>query len=108
MPRRPTPAWLPATLLLLASLVATAWLAVQPKPSRSVLAIFAPWWSQEDVLKAAGLSGVAIVGAGSWPNFLVVMPADPSDGAALYAAGAWLLLDPRLLAACAGLSEELS
>jgi hypothetical protein len=92
----------------MASLLATAWLAVQPKPSQRVLAVFAPWWSQEDVFKAAGTSGVAIVGAGKWPNFVVVMPTDPSDGTALYEAGAWLLLDSGLLAACAGPSEELS
>ena len=101
-------AWLPATLLALGSIVATVWLVLQPKAPHGLLLVFPPWWSQEEAFRAAGTTGAAVIGAGPWPNTVVVGPDGQSSSAALHAAGVWLLLDPTIPGACAGSTGDPS
>jgi hypothetical protein len=94
-------AWVPAAILLVASFLGTATLSLRPSDDAGapVAAVFPPWWSAEHSF-AAALSGGAIVRDGAWSNILVVKPEDRDAARRLYAAGAWLLLDPKALAAC--------
>ena len=103
------PAWLPAALLALGSIVASAWLVLQPKASSyDLLVVFAPWWSLEDVFRAAAGSGAAVVRPGPWPFSLIVRVPDKEGRTAIEAAGAWLLLDPRKIDACIPSTKESS
>jgi hypothetical protein len=94
-------AWLPAIVLLLVSFVGTAGLSLLPSDAvdAPIAAVFPPWWSAERSFAAAA-SGGAIVREGAWSNILVVKPADGDAASRLYAAGAWLLVDPKALDAC--------
>jgi hypothetical protein len=88
--------------LLLVSFLGTAALAMRPSGAADapVAAVFPPWWSAERSFIAAASAGGAIVREGAWSNILVVKPADAGLAHRLYAAGAWLLLDPKALDAC--------
>jgi hypothetical protein len=95
-------AWLPAAVLLFVSFLGTAALSVLPSGAAGapIAAVFPPWWSAERSFAAAASSGGAIVREGAWPNILVLKPGDGDLAHRLYAAGAWLLLDPKALDAC--------
>jgi hypothetical protein len=95
-------AWLPASLLLVVSVLGTATLSVLPSdaPGAPVAAVFPPWWSAERSFAAAASAGGAIVREGAWSNILVVTPGEGDFTRRLYAAGAWLLVDPKALDAC--------
>jgi hypothetical protein len=94
--------WLPASLLLVASLFGTVSYAFRPSelPGAAVAAVFPPWWSAERSFAAAASTGGAVVRTGAWSNILVVKPGEADLSDRLYAAGAWLLLDPLALDAC--------
>jgi hypothetical protein len=57
-----------------------------------MLAIFPPWWSAEDTVRAAAQAGVNIAGSSRMPGVLRVV-ADSDDALiALYDVGAWSLI----------------
>ena len=97
------PAWLNATLLLIASWIAIAALAFQARPGAEIVAVaFPPWWSAQQVLLAAASADAAIVRTTALPAILVVRPNDHDGLARLHSAGAWLAIDPQAIAACFG------
>jgi len=95
------PAWLNATALLVASFIAIVALSLQVRPGTEIVAVaFPPWWSAQQVFLAAASADAAIVRMTALPSVLVVR-SDQHDGLArLRAAGAWLAIDPRAIAAC--------
>lgn len=68
-------------------------------PARGpIAAVFPPWWGDRRAFVAASTAG-PVVRFGAVP-FIVVVAAAGNDRALLYAAGAWLLLDPRSVGGC--------
>jgi hypothetical protein len=97
------PAWLNATLLLLASFAGVASLSLQVRPGTEIVAVAFPvWWDTQRVFQATASADAAIVRATAIPSLLVVRP-DGHDGLSrLRRAGVWLALDPQAIAACFG------
>ena len=95
------PAWLNATALLLASVVAVAALSLQVRPGVEVVAVaFPPWWSSQQVFEATASADAAIVRTTAVTAILVVRP-DAHEGVTrLRQAGAWLAIDPQAVAGC--------
>lgn len=92
---KPTMNSIVAALAVLASTVGIVLISEPPKSAFVVTAVFPPWWSAEDILRAVEPIGAA-ASSGRTPNVVTVY-----GGADLQPqlrhAGAWLLLDPRLL-----------
>ena len=95
------PAWFNATGLLVASFVGSAALALQVRPGAEIVAVaFPPWWSIQRIFSAAASADAAVVRLTAIPSVLVVRP-DGHDGLTrLRQSGAWLAIDPRVIAAC--------
>ncbi len=91
----------PALALTLVSVVAVATAALSPAAGAPVAAVFAPGTSAEDALRAVAAADGAAVRSGGFDNVVVAVSADPEFHHRLRRAGAWLLLDPKALAACA-------
>ncbi|VIO81135.1 hypothetical protein [Bradyrhizobium ivorense] len=102
------PAWLGAAALLIASWIAVAALSLQVRAGTEVVAVaFPPWWGAQRALLAVASANAAIVRMTAVPTLLVVQP-DREDGLQrLHAAGAWLTLDPRAIAACLARDDDL-
>ena len=95
------PAWLNATALLLASLIAVAALSFRVGPGVEVVAVaFPPWWSSQQAFEAAASADAAIIRTTAIAAVLVVRPNDHDGLTRLRAAGAWLTIDPQAIAAC--------
>jgi hypothetical protein len=95
------PAWLNATILLLSSWVFIAALSFQVRTDTEVVAVvFPPWWSTQQVLRAAASANAAFVRTTAIPAILVVRPDARAGLARLREAGAWFSIDPRAVAAC--------
>jgi hypothetical protein len=96
--------WRAAVLLLVASVIALGAVSVQPRADEATVAVlFPPWWSPPAVFGAAAAAGADVIRATAIPSLLVLRPAADRDGwARLRAAGAWLALDPKAVAACFG------
>jgi len=97
--------WLPS-LVLFASLLGVAALALQPRPDHPVAAVFPPWWSAERAFAAAGSAGGAVLRDGAWSTLIVAQSPDPQFAARLRAAGALLVLDPQALGTCSTAVES--
>ena len=73
---------------------------VPRNPENGVAVVFAPWTSPEKALALTVEAGARFVRFGGY-GFIAVGVADDRDYAArAKAQGAWLVLDPQLLAAC--------
>jgi hypothetical protein len=95
------PAWLNATILLLSSWVFIAALSFQVRTDTEVVAVvFPPWWSTQQVLRAAASANAAFVRTTAIPAILVVRPDQRAGLTRLREAGAWFSIDPRAVAAC--------
>ncbi|WP_346656111.1 hypothetical protein [Bradyrhizobium sp. dw_78] len=95
------PAWLNATALLLASVIAVASLSFKVHPDAEFVAVaFPPWWSSQQIFKAAASANAAIVRTTALPTVLVVRPDGREGMARLRKAGVWLTIDPQAVAAC--------
>lgn len=88
-------------VLSIAALGATARATLAPRePERGVAVVFAPWTTPEMALARSVEAGARFVRFGGY-GFIAVGVADDRDYAArAMAKGAWLVLDPQLLAAC--------
>ena len=96
-----TLAWVPALLLLLATLLGAGWAGTRPgAEGEPVAALFPPWWRAERVLAAALGTEGAILRTGGLAGVLVVQSPEPGFADRLRAAGAWVLLNPRALGGC--------
>jgi hypothetical protein len=101
VPARQWPAWLNATLLLIASWFAIAALSLQVRADSEVVAVaFPPWWNAQQIFFAAASADAAIVRLTALPGLLVVRPGDSDGPTRLHKAGAWLIIDPQAIAAC--------
>lgn len=95
--------FVPAAALLVLSAGATAAAAMAPGAAgEPVAAVFAPWTGPEHALRAVAAADGAAVRAGAFDNVVIAVSDDPGFRDRLRAAGAWLLLDPKALAACLG------
>ncbi|AXK82407.1 hypothetical protein DW352_18920 [Pseudolabrys taiwanensis] len=77
-------------------------------PSASVAVIFPPWTSAADTVAQSVAHRGRFMRFGGVPFIAVVMPDDDHYADETLATGAWLVLDSRLLAACAGVFSPLA
>jgi hypothetical protein len=93
-------------VVLLASLSlgafgASARIALIPRDTtEGVAVIFAPWTTPDKTLQRAVAGGSRFVRFGGLPFIAVVMPDSTEYASHMLDAGAWLVVDPRALAAC--------
>lgn len=81
---------------------AGARIGLVPRTSDNGVAVmFAPWTSAADSLSQATKHGGRFVRYGGVPFVAIVMPDDGAYIESMLAGGAWLVMDPELLAACA-------
>ena len=88
--------------LLAASLgtVGAASMAPGNDEAAPVAAFFPPWWDADRSFLAAADAGGVILREGAVSSLLVAQSSEPGFRHKLRAAGAWLLLDPKAIAAC--------
>jgi hypothetical protein len=83
------------------ALYATARFSLVPRdPARGVAVVFAPWTPAETTLARTVEAGGRFVRFGGASFIGVAMPEDADYSRRAFAAGAWLVLDPKALAAC--------
>jgi hypothetical protein len=89
------------TAFALISTIAVARVGLEPRdPSRAVGVVFSPWTDENAALTRAVGAGARFVRFGG-PPFVVIVQPDVADYARrVKEAGALLLLDPQVLAAC--------
>jgi hypothetical protein len=101
IPARQWPAWLNATVVLIASWIAIAALSLRARADAEVVtAVFPPWWNARQAFVAVASANAAVVRTTAVPSLLVVRPADNDGLTRLHQAGAWLIIDPQAVAAC--------
>jgi len=96
--------WIDIAALAVLSIVTlgiTARVALTPRtPELGVALIFAPWTTPEQTLARTVEAGARFVRFGG-PGFVAVAITDDRDyPARARAAGAWLIVDPKIVAAC--------
>jgi hypothetical protein len=95
-----------ADALLLAALsigtvYAAARVGLAPRdPAAGVAVIFSPWTAPEATLNRAVEAGSRFVRFGGLPFIAVVIPEDASYPSRILRTGAWLVVDPNVLASC--------
>lgn len=102
--RRPRTAIDAAALLLLslAGLCAAVSAAALPRePARGVGLVFAPWTTPETVLTRVAAAGGRFVRFGGTPFVAIAIPDAADRDARTLASGAWLVVDPLVISACA-------
>lgn len=94
---------LPAFLLLAFSLLGALVVGLTPRAGQAQLAVIgAPWMGLDRMAELVAAADGRIVEAGGLSNVIVAQSDDPGFTAALYRAGAWLVLDPVVLRGCLG------
>lgn len=96
--------WIDIAALAVLSIVTlgiTARVTLTPRaPELGVALIFAPWTTPEQTLARTVEAGARFVRFGG-PGFVAVaIPDDRDYPARARAAGAWLIVDPKIVAAC--------
>ena len=83
------------------STIAVARIGLEPRdPSRGVGVIFAPWTDEATALSRAVAAGGRLVRFDG-PSFIVVVEPESADYVRrIKDGGAWLVVDPKILAAC--------
>jgi hypothetical protein len=89
-----------ATGLASASVLSVAALQAVPRDGTQVAAIFAPWASGGGVMARVGQADGLLVRRGLLDSIVVVQSDEPGLIGRLYAAGAWLVIDPTVLGGC--------
>jgi hypothetical protein len=93
-------AWLPATAIAVVSTAMIPVLAARPLDASLAAGVFPPWWSESEIVAAAGRAG-AILATGTLP-FVIIVRAETGDAAKrLSEQGALFSLDPNGAAICA-------
>jgi hypothetical protein len=94
-------AWLPAAALLAVSAVAILLAGFIPTGAGGQYAVVAPpWFDLGRTMQLANAAGGDIVDIGGFANVVIIHSGDPKIVGALYAAGAWLVLDPGRVRGC--------
>jgi hypothetical protein len=100
-PRRGGAAWLPAAGLLAVSALAIVLAGFGPTGANGQYAVVAPpWFDGSRTMQLASAAGGEIVDVGGLANVVIVHSRKPGIVGALYAAGAWLVLDPGRVRGC--------
>jgi hypothetical protein len=92
--------WVPATLIIVVTTLASIFVALQPDDPRRLTAVFPPWWSREECLDAAARAG-AVTGFGGLPFIIAVRGEGIDLETRLRAAGAIIFLDGSKFGFCA-------
>ena len=93
--------YLALTVLSVGALCFTARATLAPRePESGAAVVFAPWTAPETAMATAVGAGARFVRFGGYGFIAVVAPDDRNYTARAMASGAWLVLDPQLLAAC--------
>jgi hypothetical protein len=93
--------YLALTVLSVGALCFTARATLAPhEPERGAAVVFAPWTAPEAAMATAVEAGARFVRFGGYGFIAVVAPDNRNYTARAMASGAWLVLDPQLLAAC--------
>lgn len=94
---------LPAVLLLAFSLIGALVVGLVPRNGQSEFAVIgSPWRGLGEMAEMVAAADGSVVDAGGLPNVIFARSDSPGFAAALYRAGAWLVLDPALLRGCLG------
>jgi hypothetical protein len=100
-------ALVPALALLIVSAIAIVAAGFSPTGAGGQYALIAPpWFDQGQTMQLAGAAGGDVVDIGGFSNVMIVHAKDPNIVRALYAAGAWLVLDPARLRGCLGFTAS--
>jgi hypothetical protein len=82
-------------------------IGLQPRdPLSGVAVVFPPWTTEESAIARATSAGASLVRLGGFSSVVVVRPDDPAYIERVFADGALLVLDPKVLAACAALINK--
>jgi hypothetical protein len=87
--------------LSLGALYATARTGLKPRePASGLAVVFAPWTTPDIAFRQAAAAGGRFVRFGAFQFIAVVIPEDIDYKYRVLGRGAWLVLDPKALAAC--------
>jgi len=86
--------------LAAASVIAMAMLQAQPRDRTRVAAVFSPWTDGAHAIAAVARAGGLVVRRGAVDAIVVVQGEDPDLIDRLYAAGAWMVVDPAAWGGC--------
>lgn len=87
--------------LSIAALAASARIGLVPQnPQAGVAVIFAPWTSSQASIERATSDGSRFIRFGGLDSIVVVMPEHANYIDRMLEHGAWLVVDPKVLAAC--------
>ena len=87
--------------LSIGGLYATARVALSPRdPAQGVAVVYAPWTPSDAAFVRTVAAGGRFVRFGGAAFVAVAMPDQADFSDRVLAAGAWLIVDPRILAAC--------
>ena len=93
--------YLALTILSVGALCFAARATLAPQqPERGAAVVFAPWTAPATAMVSAVEAGARFVRFGGFGFVAVVAPDDRNYTARAMASGAWLVVDPQLLAAC--------
>lgn len=97
----------PAVVLMIVSSVGVSAATLWPSGERDQYAVVAPpSYNMGRTVQLVHAAGGDIVEVGGLTNVLIVHSADRNFVAALYQAGAWLVIDPLQLRGCLGFSQD--
>jgi hypothetical protein len=98
---------MPAALLLMASLFGSLAVGLVPRAGATQYAVLGPpWLGSGRMLALVDAAGGLPLDTGGWSNVVIAHSDDPDFAAALYRAGAWLVLDAVRLRGCLGGAKE--
>ncbi len=87
--------------LSIGALYATARVGLTPRdPQSGIAVIFSPWTAPDATLSQAVATGSRFVRFGGFSFIAIVVPDDLDYPSRILSAGAWLVVDPKALAAC--------
>jgi hypothetical protein len=88
-------------LLSVVVLYVSARAALVPRdPAEGVAVVFAPWTTRETAMVRTVEAGARFVRFGGVAFVTVAMPEDGAYPARAFTQGAWLVVDPKAIAAC--------
>lgn len=98
--------FIPAAALMVGVIAIIAVARLWPSGDRGQYAVIAPpSYDLGQTVRLVRAAGGSIVDVGGLKNVVILHSADKNAVAALYHAGAWLVIDPQLLRGCAGFHQ---
>ena len=84
--------WLPALILMLASLAGVAALRLAPIEGEPVAILFAPGTTADAALLRTVAAGGAVLRSVGWSGLVIARSGEPQFISALYGQGAWVVM----------------